>query len=144
MPDWYLPRISPYQKPRPRSGFDNADIGPSLSQVSLYHMKLLSRTCLYVVTRVTSTRVTRFTHLVTSQSTKLRGLCRRSYFGPRTSGGSINHFSLKCSGFLIRVSPSHPYWGRCNAIVPLHLPDALEYNLWLWMERLSGPQRRAR
>jgi hypothetical protein len=40
---------------------------------------------------------------------ELRGLCRRSYFGPRTCGWSINHFSSKCSGFLIRVSPSHPY-----------------------------------
>jgi len=58
---------------------------------------------------------------------ELRGLYRRSYFGPRTCGRRINHFSSKCSGFLIRVSPSHPYWGRCNAIVPLHLPDALEY-----------------
>ena len=58
---------------------------------------------------------------------EIRGLCRRSYFGPRTCGGSINPFSSKCSGFLIRVSPSHPYWGRCNVIVPLHLPDALEY-----------------
>ena len=36
---------------------------------------------------------------------ELRGLCRRSYFGPRTCGRSINHFSSKCSGFLIRVSP---------------------------------------
>jgi len=58
---------------------------------------------------------------------ELRGLYRRSYFGPRTCGRSINHFSSKCSGFSIRVSPSHPYWGRCNAIVPLHLPDTLEY-----------------
>ena len=60
---------------------------------------------------------------------ELRGLYRRSYFGPRTCacGRRINHFSSKCSGFLIRVSPSHPYWGRCNAIVPLHLPDALDY-----------------
>jgi hypothetical protein len=59
MPDWYLPRI--HQKSRPRSGFDNADIGPSLSHVSLYHMKLLSRTYLYdFVCDV-------FTHLVTSQ-----------------------------------------------------------------------------
>ena len=30
---------------------------------------------------------------------ELRGLCRRSYFGPRTCGRSINHFSSKCSGF---------------------------------------------
>jgi hypothetical protein len=74
---------------------------------------------------------------------ELRVLCSRSYFGPRTCGRSINHFSSKCSGFLIRVSPSHPYWGRCNAIVPLHLPDALEYKFlgcipehhWLWMAR---------
>ena len=76
---------------------------------------------------------------------ELRGLYRRSYFGPRTCGRRINHFSSKCSGFLIRVSPSHPYWGRCNAIVPLHLPDALEYKflgcipdhhwLWIWQYR---------
>ena len=58
---------------------------------------------------------------------ELRGLYSRSYFGPRTCGRRINHFSSKCSGFSIRVSPSHPYWGRCNAIVSLHLPDALEY-----------------
>ena len=30
---------------------------------------------------------------------ELRGLCSRSYFGPRTCGRSINHFSSKCSGF---------------------------------------------
>ena len=58
------PEYAPYQKPRPRSGFDNADIGPSLSHVSLYHTKLLSRTYLYDFV----CDVTRFTHLVTSQS----------------------------------------------------------------------------
>ena len=57
------PEYAPYQKPRPRSGFDNADIGPSLSHVSLYHTKLLSRTYLYDFL----CDVTRFTHLVTSQ-----------------------------------------------------------------------------
>ena len=39
---------------------------------------------------------------------ELLGLHRCSYFGPRTCGRSINHFSSKCSGFLIWVSPSHP------------------------------------
>ena len=49
---------------------------------------------------------------------ELRGLCRRSYFGPRTCGRSINHFSSKCSGFLIRVSP-----------LTLFTPTMQEYNL---------------
>jgi hypothetical protein len=64
MPDWYLPRIRPLSKASaPFEGFDNADIGPSLSHVSLYHTKLLSRTYLYDFL----CDVTRFTHLVTSQ-----------------------------------------------------------------------------
>jgi hypothetical protein len=52
------PEYAPYQKPRPNyththththtnSGLDNADIGPSLSHVSLYRTKPLSRTYLY-------------------------------------------------------------------------------------------------
>ncbi len=59
---------------------------------------------------------------------ELRGLHRRSYFG--TCGGGVNHFSSKCSGFLIRVSPSHPYnagnatWGGGGG-----LRDAPEYKL---------------
>ena len=65
------PEYAPYQKPRPRSGFDNADIGPSLSNVSLYHTKLLSRTYLYDFVFVCD--VTRFTHLVTSQEEGERG-----------------------------------------------------------------------
>jgi hypothetical protein len=40
---------------------------------------------------------------------ELRGLCRRSYFRPRTCVRSINHFSSKCVGLSIRVSPSHLY-----------------------------------
>ena len=64
MPDWYLPRIRPLSKASaPFEGFDNADIGPSLSHVSLYHTKLLSRPYLYDF----PCDVTRFTHLVTSQ-----------------------------------------------------------------------------
>jgi len=43
--------------------FDNTDVGPLLSHVSLYHMKLLSRTYLYDFV----CDVTRFTDLVTSQ-----------------------------------------------------------------------------
>jgi hypothetical protein len=38
-PDGYLPRIRPLSKVRPRSGFDNPDIGPSLS---LYHTNIIS------------------------------------------------------------------------------------------------------
>ena len=74
-----------------------------------------------------------------------RGLAKSSYFGPRTCGRSKHHFHRlgsvrdSQSGFphLIPTPfPCHhshksqvtnPYWGRCNAIVPLHLPDALEY-----------------
>ncbi len=41
-------------------------------------------------------------------SFELRGLCRRSYFGPRTCGRGITNIS-KCAGLSIRVSPSHPY-----------------------------------
>jgi len=64
MPDWYLPRIRPLSKASaPFEGFDNADIGPSLSHISLYHTKLLSRTYMYDFL----CDVTRFTHLVTSQ-----------------------------------------------------------------------------
>ena len=65
------PEYAPYQKPRSRSGFDNADIVPSLSHVSLYHTKLLSRTYLYDFVFVCD--VTRFTHLVTSQEEGERG-----------------------------------------------------------------------
>ena len=39
---------------------------------------------------------------------ELRGLCRRSYFGPRTCGRGITNIP-KCAGLSIRVSPSHPY-----------------------------------
>ena len=42
-------------------------------------------------------------------SSKLRGLCRRSYFGPRTCGRGINQIHRIVSGLSIRVSPSHPY-----------------------------------
>jgi hypothetical protein len=57
------PEYAPYQKPRTHSGLDNADIGPSLSHVSLYRTKLLSRAYLYDFV----CDVTMFTHLVTSQ-----------------------------------------------------------------------------
>ena len=39
---------------------------------------------------------------------ELRGLCCRSYFGPRTCGRGITNIP-KCAGISIRVSPSHPY-----------------------------------
>ena len=70
------PGYAPYQKPRPRWGFDNADIGPSLSHVSLYHTKLLSRTYLYDFVR----DVTRFTHLVTSHKPASRHIDMRIHF----------------------------------------------------------------
>ena len=74
MPDWYLPRIRPLSKASaPFEGFDNADIGPSLSHVSLYHTKLLSRTYLYDFV----CDVTRFTHLVTSQKGIVWRVARR-------------------------------------------------------------------
>ena len=38
---------------------------------------------------------------------ELRGLCRHSYFGPRTFGGGITNV-IEVSGLSIRVSPSHP------------------------------------
>jgi hypothetical protein len=38
---------------------------------------------------------------------ELRGLCRHSYFGPRTFGGGVTNV-IEVSGLLIRVSPSHP------------------------------------
>jgi hypothetical protein len=41
-------------------------------------------------------------------SCELRGLCCRSYFGPRTCGRGITN-TAKCAGLSIRVSPSHPY-----------------------------------
>ena len=41
-------------------------------------------------------------------SCELRGLCYRSYFGPRTCGRGITN-SSKRVGLSIRVSPSHPY-----------------------------------
>ena len=41
-------------------------------------------------------------------SSELRGLCCRSYFGPRTCVRGITNMS-KCAGLSIRVSPSHPY-----------------------------------
>ena len=53
----------PLSKASAPFGFDNAHIGPSLSHVSLYHTKLLSRTYLYDFV----CDVIRFTHLVTSQ-----------------------------------------------------------------------------
>ena len=62
------PEYDPYQNPRPCSGFDNTDIGASLSHVSLYHTKLLSRTYLYDFV----CNVTRFTHLVTSHCIRHR------------------------------------------------------------------------
>ena len=31
------PEYDPYQNPRPRSGFDNADIGPSLCHVFVFN-----------------------------------------------------------------------------------------------------------
>jgi hypothetical protein len=63
------PEYAPYQKPRPHPGLDNADIGPSLSHVSLYRTKTLSRTYLYDFV----CDVTRFTHLVTSHSQRRSG-----------------------------------------------------------------------
>jgi hypothetical protein len=53
---------APYQKPRPHSGLDNSDIGPSLLHVSLHRTKPLSRTYLYDFV----CDVSRFTQLVTS------------------------------------------------------------------------------
>ena len=41
-------------------------------------------------------------------SSELRGLYCRSYFGPRTCGRGITSLA-KCAGLSIRVSPSHPY-----------------------------------
>jgi hypothetical protein len=38
---------------------------------------------------------------------ELRGLCRHSYFGPRTCGGGVTNV-IEVRGFSIRVSPSHP------------------------------------
>ncbi len=38
---------------------------------------------------------------------ELRGLCRHSYFGPRTCGGGVTNV-IEVSGLSIRVSPSHP------------------------------------
>jgi hypothetical protein len=38
---------------------------------------------------------------------ELRGLCRRSYLGPRTFGGGETNV-IEVSGLSIRVSPSHP------------------------------------
>ena len=43
-------------------------------------------------------------------SSELRGLCRRSYFGSRICGRGITNAS-KLAGLSIRVSPSHPYIG---------------------------------
>ena len=40
-------------------------------------------------------------------SSELRGLHRRSYFGPRTCGGGITNV-IEVSGLSIGVSPSHP------------------------------------
>ena len=51
-------------------------------------------------------------------SFELRGLCRRSYFGPRTCGRGITNVS-KLAGLSIRVSPSHPYCpisGVCETV----------------------------
>ena len=42
-------------------------------------------------------------------SFELRGLCRRSYFGPRTCGRGVNQIHRSVSGLSIRVSPSQPY-----------------------------------
>ena len=41
-------------------------------------------------------------------SCELRGLCCRSYFGPRTCVRGITNIP-KCARLSIRVSPSHPY-----------------------------------
>jgi len=81
------PEYAPYQKPRARSGFDNADVGPSLSHVSLYHTKLLSRTYLYDFV----CNVTRFTHLITSQGPGrgLRGGGRRGWCEEWARTGAI-------------------------------------------------------
>ena len=47
-------------------------------------------------------------------SCKLRGLCCRSCFGPRTCGRGITNIP-KRFGLSIRVSPSHPYYaGRAG------------------------------
>ena len=35
-------------------------------------------------------------------------------------------FFIEVFGILNQGFPSHPCWRGCNAIVPLHLPDALE------------------
>ena len=56
-------------------------------------------------------------------SCELRGLCCRSFFGPRTFGRGITNIP-KCAGLSIRVSPSHPYnagraglgWGGVGAL----------------------------
>ena len=88
---------------------------------------------------------------------ELRGLCRHSYFGPRTCSRSERPMSSKWagsqSGFpkkpfsplmsTFAVSSQHKDaeyrplvvgmidsdWGRCNANVPRHLPNKLEYKV---------------
>ena len=66
--------------------FDNTDVGPLLSHVSLYHTKLLSRTYLYDFV----CDVTRFTHLVTSHLSDLRCPRLRVFvFGQLFRNGSV-------------------------------------------------------
>ena len=60
------------------------------------------------MTTATSGVLARFPRLLhIRNSCELRGLCRHSYFGPRTCGGGVTNV-IEVSGFSIRVSPSHP------------------------------------
>ena len=59
------------------------------------------------MTTATSGVLARFPWLLPIRnSCELRGLCRHSYFGPRTCGGGETNV-IEVSGFSIRVSPSH-------------------------------------
>ena len=60
------------------------------------------------MTTATSGVLARFALLLPLRnSCELRGLCRHSYFGPRTFGGGGTKV-IEVGGFSIRVSPSHP------------------------------------